>query len=99
MNITSNKKLHDLAVEASFYVSIDELLEDHKIPCIGQCLNELYDGDARKMFEFGHKYWGRRVISFWDESFEYFAIGSTKEIAKILKQELKKIEEEEEEDK
>lgn len=96
MRITSNRKLSDIAKDLAFYVSIDTLLEDHKIPCIGQCLNELYSGDARRMFEFGHKHWGKQAVSFWDDHFEYFAIGSAKEIAKILKQELKEIEKEEE---
>ena len=98
MKIRSNAKLSKIAEDLSFYVSIDELLEGHKIPCIGQCLNELYDGDARKMFEFGHKHWGKQVISFWDEHSEYFAIGSAKEIAKIMKRELKEIEEESEDE-
>ncbi len=96
MKIRSNGKLHDLAVEASFYFGISEVLRDHNIPCIDQCLRELYDGDARKMFKFGHENWGKQVISFWDERSEYFAIGSAKEIEKILKQELKEIEKEEE---
>ena len=50
------------------------------------------------MFEFGHKHWGKQVTAFWDEQREYFAVGSAKEITKILKRELKEIEEEEDDE-
>ena len=94
MKITSNKKLSNLAGELSDTIGVEDLLKDHGIDCISQCLTELYDGDARNMFEFGHKYWGKSVISFYDDQFSYFAVGNAKEIEKILKQELKEIEKE-----
>lgn len=95
MKLIWNKKLSNIARELTVYSDITELLLEHKIPCISQCMSEFYADDDRKMFEFGHKYWNKQVISFWSDNFSYYAIGSVKEIEKILKKELKEIDKEE----
>jgi hypothetical protein len=92
MKIINSKPLSVLAEKLCTYISIDELLTDHGIPCIAQCHAEVYDGDCRRMFEFGHKYWKKTIIAFYDNEFNYFAIGSKKQIQKILMQEIKEIE-------
>ena len=98
MKIRNSDPLSELARALCVYVSVDELLTDHGISCISQCHDEIYDGDCRKMFEFGHKYWGKAVTAFYDDQYNYFAVGSVKQMRKILEQELKEIEAEENED-
>jgi hypothetical protein len=94
MKIIANNALSDLAEELYDYCFIDALLKDNKIPCISQCVNEFYHGDDKKMFEFGHKYWNKSVISFYDQEYVYFAVGDLKTIKQILQKELKEIKEE-----
>jgi len=94
MKTLSNKKLSVLAEALSIWVSVDEILTSHKIPCVAQCLNEIYRNDCMKLFEFGHKHWGKRVVSFNDSQYVYYAVGAAKQIQKILEQEIEDIEKE-----
>lgn len=93
MKIRNDASLSRLATKLSIYVGIDDLLEKHKISCIAQCNNEFYGGDEMKMFKFGHENWSKNIVAFWDDDFSYYAVGSVKEIQKILRQELQEIDE------
>lgn len=97
MRFKSSKKLNKLAEELAMDVGIDELLNSHKIPCIHLCYTELYDGDDKKAFEFGHKYWGKTVVKIIDgHDFFYYAVGSETKIKDIFEKELKDINAEDE---
>jgi hypothetical protein len=89
--LRDNKELSDLASKVSGYISIDDLLKGHKIPCLAQSLGEVNYSEDRKMFEFGYRHWGKRVISFYDDEYIYYAIGSFKDILRILEGKYKEI--------
>lgn len=93
MKLKTSRKLNSLAEELAMDVCIDELLTSHKIPCISLCYTELYDGDDKKAFKFGHEHWGKTVIKIMNgHDFFYYAVASEAKIKAILQKELEEIE-------
>lgn len=92
MRLKISRALNRLAEELAADISIDELLRSHGIPCINLCYTELYDGDDKKAFKFGHEHWGKTVVKILDgHDFFYYAVASEAKIKAILKKELKEI--------
>jgi len=96
MKLKENNKLSRLSQEIGCDSDVLSVLKYNKIPCISLCANEIYDGDDKLAFAFGHKHWNKMVTKFWDDEFYYYAVGTTKQLTKILKKELEAIREEQE---
>lgn len=93
MRIKTSRKLNKLAEELAIEFSIDQLLKNNGIPCISLCYTELYDGDDKKAFKFGHEHWGKTVIKIWDShDFFYYAVAPEIKIQTILEKELEALE-------
>ena len=91
MRIKNNPQISILAERLSTYNDIENVLESQGIPCLVLCRDELYDGDDKKAFKFGHDYWGKTIVCFWDDDFNYYAVGSSRKITEILKEEIAEI--------
>ena len=56
----------------STFVSCDEVLRANNIACLALQHNGWLEGDDRKTFEFGHKFWKQDIVNFWDNDFSYY---------------------------
>ena len=93
MRLKISRKLNKLAEELAVDVGINELLNSNGIPCIHLCYTELYDGDDKRAFKFGHEHWGKTVMKIIDgHDFFYYAVAPEAKIKAVLEKELKNLE-------